>query len=172
MRGNKLSGVRRRVLRAALFAAAVFAALGAEALTTRAATWKGIEPLKSRRADVERALGAPGRESRADGALHFEVAGGRVTVFFVTPQTVASKKLAPELEGTVLQIVLQHERATDTPQSMGLDKGKRYERDQKGDVAVYTNAKDGVAYTFVGGRLTTTRFGAPAEQLARFLKKG
>jgi hypothetical protein len=121
---------------------------------------------------VERALGAPARETQSDGALHFDVAGGRVTVFFVTARTVASKKLSPELEGTVLQIVLQHDHASDTPEAIGLDKDKKFEKDRKGDVTVYMNAKDGVTYTFVGGRLTTTRYGAPAEQLARFFKKG
>ena len=46
-----------------------------------------------------------------DGTLEFNVSGGRVTVFFVTPKFIASKKLPAHYEGTVLQIVLQHERA-------------------------------------------------------------
>jgi hypothetical protein len=137
-----------------------------------AASWKGIEPLKSKRADVERALGAPVRETPSDGGLHFNVAGGKVTVFFVTPKFIAAKKLSPALEGTVLQIVLQHERAIDTPEMLGLDKDKKFERTSDGKIAVYTNNKDGLSYTFVEGRLTTTRYSAPAEELAKHFKKG
>ena len=172
MSRQKLSGARRRLLRAALFVLTAAAFVGLDAVGARAASWKGIEPLKSRRTDVERALGAPARETQSDGALHFDVAGGRVTVFFVSAQFVASKKLSPALEGTVLQIVLQHDKASDTPESMGLDKNKKFERDEKGNVRLYTNAKEGVIYTFVGGRLNTTRYTPPAEQLARFFKKG
>lgn len=166
--------MNRHSTRGALAALALVACavLAAPALPARAASWRGIEPLKSRRADVERALGAPKRESPADGALHFEVSGGRVTVFFFTAQTVTSKKLSPEIEGTVIQIVLQHERAQDTPESLGVDKDKKFERTSpKGDTVAYANAKDGVTYTFVNGRLRTTRYSAPAEQLAKAFRK-
>ena len=73
--------------------------------------WNGIEHLKSRRADVEKALGKPIIDQPGqDGTLHFNIMGGKVTVMFVNARFVATKKLFPELEGTVLQIVLQHER--------------------------------------------------------------
>lgn len=137
----------------------------------RAASWKGIEPLKSRRADVERVLGMAARESVADGALHFDVAGGRVTIFFLSAKTVAVKKLSPELEGTVIQIALQHDAANDTPQSLGLDKDKKFEREAKGDVLFYNNQRDGIAYIFIGGKLRTTRYSAPAEEFARTLRR-
>ena len=157
--------------RAALFAL-VFAALFAANVPAAGATsWKGIEPLKSRRADVERVLGRAARETMADGALHFDVAGGRVTIFFLTAKTIAAKKLAPELEGTVLQIVLQHDTATDTPESLGLDKNKRFEREAKGDVLFYNNARDGIAYIFIGRKLRTTRYSAPAEEFAKTLRR-
>src|SRR5713226_9529446 len=83
------------------------------------AAWNGIEPFKSRRADVERVLGKPASEG-PEGLLHFNVAGGTVTVAFVGAGFVAGKGLRPELEGTVLQIILQHEKSSDTPESMGL----------------------------------------------------
>ncbi|HYN83742.1 MAG TPA: hypothetical protein VER32_00715 [Pyrinomonadaceae bacterium] len=161
------SGARGRV---SLLAAVVFAAVCAG--EAGAATWKGLEPLKSRRTEVERALGRPVRDAVSeDGTLHFTVMGGRVTIFFVTPKFIAAKKLAPELEGTVLQIVLQHEAASDTPSSLKLDGDKRFERDSEGEVAVYRNLRDGVAYTFRGGKLITTRYSPPAEQLARLAQK-
>ena len=156
--------------RAALVALACAALLFAGAPAAGAASWKGIEPLKSRRADVERVLGKAARET-ADGALHFNVAGGRVTVFFLSAKTVAVKKMAPELEGTVLQIVLQHDAAADTPESLGLNKNKRFEREQKGDVLFYNNARDGIAYIFISGKLRTTRYSAPAEEFAKTLKR-
>lgn len=134
----------------------------------QAATWKGIEPFVSKRADVERVLGTPTVDKLAEsGTLQFDVTGGTVTVFFVTPKFIAAKKLSPSLEGTVLQIVLQHERATDTPESLNLVGNKSYEHKSDNGVDVFIEPKEGVAYTFVGGKLKTTRYSYSAEQLAR-----
>ena|SRR5205085_984196 len=132
----------------------------------RAAAWHGLEPLKSRRVDVERELGKPLTDAPgAGGALHFKVAGGTVTVTFVSAKFVETKKLAPEYEGTVLEVVLQHENAPDTPDSLGLTKNDDFQRDASGTVAVYRNLKDGISYTFINGHLRTTRYAPAAEQL-------
>ncbi|HEY3027810.1 MAG TPA: hypothetical protein VGJ55_16800 [Pyrinomonadaceae bacterium] len=135
-----------------------------------AASWSGIEPLKSRRADVARVLGPSSGAPREDGTLHFIVAGGTVTVSFVSAKFVANKKLRPEIEGTVLQIILQHERSSDTPDSMNLTKNRDFDRQDDHDISVYRNLKDGVVYTFIGGRLRTTRYAPSAEQLVRARK--
>ena len=135
-----------------------------------AVPWSGIEPLKSRRADVERVLGRSSDAPREDGTLHFIVAGGTVTVSFVSAKFVANKKLRPEIEGTVLQIILQHENSSDTPDSMNLTKNRDFDRQDDHDISVYRNLKDGVAYTFIGGRLRTTRYAPSAAQLVRARK--
>ena len=153
-----------------LVAAAVFAsALAAFAVSSaRAASWSGIEPLKSRRADVERVLGRP-VEDRAGqtGTLKFKVAGGTVMVAFIDARFVAAHKLSPALEGTVRQIVLQHESSSETPESMKLVGNGSFEREDRGQVSVFRNQRDGLAYTFVGGRLRTTYYTAASAQLAR-----
>jgi hypothetical protein len=134
----------------------------------RAATWKGLEPFVSKRADVERVLGAPVSDRLAeDGTLEFNVSGGRVTIFFVTPKFVASKKLPAHYEGTVLQIVLQHERAQDTPESMNLVTNKSFKREAQGSVEKYSDDKEGIFYTFVESRLKTTRYSYSMDRLAR-----
>ncbi|MCA1593006.1 MAG: hypothetical protein LC754_10230 [Acidobacteria bacterium] len=151
----------------------VFAALLLFAQATTAATWKGIEPFVSRRADVERTLGAPVEDKMSEnGLLRFKVSGGTVTVFFVTAKFVETKKLAPKLEGTVLQIVLQHEHAADTPESMSLLKDKAYQHQSNKEMDVYLNSKQGISYTFVEGKLKTTRYVYASEQLARLGRKG
>jgi hypothetical protein len=160
----------------ARFAAHAIAALllffVAGASPTRAGEWNGIEPLKSRRADVERILGRPIADVPGQTAtLRFKVAGGTVTIFFVNSKFVESRKLAPEIEGTVMQIVLQHERATETPESLGLVNNSKFERQDKDQVSGFINLKDGIAYTFVQGKLTTTRYSAAAEDLARLIRK-
>ncbi|HEX8179694.1 MAG TPA: hypothetical protein VF525_09160 [Pyrinomonadaceae bacterium] len=133
----------------------------------QAAAWHGLEPLKSRRGDVERELGKAFDDvPNANGALRFKVAGGTVTVTFVTAKFVATKKLNAAYEGTVLEIVLQHDSAADTPESMNLGKNGDFQRDAQGAVLVYRNLKDGIAYTFVNGHLRTTRYAPGAEQLA------
>jgi hypothetical protein len=133
-----------------------------------AATWKGLEPFVSKRADVERVLGAPAADRlAAEGTLEFNVAGGKVTVFFVTPKFVATKRLPERYADTVLQIVLQHESATDTPESMNLVSNKSFEHRHDKGVDVYLEPKEGVAYTFVDSRLKTTRYSYSSQQLAR-----
>jgi hypothetical protein len=134
----------------------------------QAASWKGIEPFVSKRADVERVLGTPTSDRYLDnGTLQFDVSGGAVTIFFVTPKFVAAKKLSPSLEGTVLQVVLQHTNATDTPETLNVANNSAYEHKRDGQVDVYIEAKEGIAYTFVGGKLKTTRYSYSAEQLQR-----
>ena len=134
----------------------------------RAATWKGLEPFVSKRADVELALGAPVADRFSeDGTMEFRVDGGKVTIFFVTPKFVASKRLPPQYEGTVLQIVLQHERAQDTPESLNLVSNKAFKREAQGSVEKYTDEKDGLIYTFVESRLKTTRYAYSMDRLAR-----
>ena len=149
------------VLAAAAYALLSFA-------QTRAATWKGLEPFVSKRADVERVLGAPAADRLAeDGTLEFNVSGGKVTVFFVTPKFAAAKHLPERYTDTVLQIVLQHERATDTPESMDLVRNSAFEHRHDKSVDVYLEPKEGVAYTFVDSHLKTTRYSYSSQQLAR-----
>jgi hypothetical protein len=146
---------------------AVFAGLlVGSAQVSRAAEWHNLTPLKSRRADVERELGKPLAGETASGALNFKVAGGVVTVTFVTAKFAQTKKLSPEVEGTVLLIVLQHENSSDTPESMNLVNKGSFTREEKGVMKVYTNQRDGITYTFFNGRLKTTRYAPSAEQLS------
>jgi len=139
--------------------------------STPAESWGGIQPLKSRRADVERLLGAPLDAAGGDDAtLHFNVAGGSVTVSFVTAKFIANKKLSPDLEGTVLQIVLQHQRSSDTPESLNLSQNHNFDRQDEKDITVYRNLKGGITYTFINGTLRTTRYSPSADQLAKSRK--
>ncbi len=162
-----ISSFRRNFTTRGLVAfAALLACLFMIEPTTRAAGWHNIEPLKSRRADVERELGKPLLADAASGALNFKVAGGMVTVTFVTAKFAQTKKLSPGVEGTVLLIVLQHENSSDTPESVNLVNKSGFTREEKGVMNVYTNQKDGITYTFFNGRLKTTRYAPAADQLA------
>ncbi|MCP9494669.1 MAG: hypothetical protein MSG64_09465 [Pyrinomonadaceae bacterium MAG19_C2-C3] len=139
----------------------------------QATTWNGIEPLKSTRADVERALGKPIEEDAAGApdALRFRVAGGTVTVAFVDKKFVENKKLNAALEGTVLQIILQHETATDTPDTLKLNGNSDFVKESGGNTTTYRNVKDGIYYTFVENRLRTTRYSPSAEELKKATKQ-
>jgi len=136
-----------------------------------AASWNGIEPLKSRRADVEHILGKANSEG-VDGTLHFTVAGGTAIVSFVDERLVGNKKLRRELVGTVLEIVLQHESSSDTPDSMGLTKNRAFDRENIQNASVFRNLKDGILYTFLDGKLHTTRFTFSTAQLSRARRNG
>ena len=165
MRNTNLRRAQARNV-ALVFAAALTVLLPAGA--ARAATWKGLEPFVSKRADVERVLGAPTADRyAAEGTLEFGVSGGKVTVFFVTPKFVASKRLPQHYEGTVLQIILQHENAQDTPESMNLVTNKSFRREGAGGVEKYSDDKEGLFYTFVESRLKTTRYSYSMDRLGR-----
>ena len=164
MKNPNIRNVRRTVAVASL----AFASLLIFSQSVLAEGWNGIEPLKSRRADVEKILGQPVvNQAGENGTLHFNVMGGKVTIMFVNARFVETKKLAPEFEGTVLQIVLQHERSSETPESMLLAGNSRFEREDTQGGTIFRNLKDGIAYTFFNGRLKTTRYSASATQLGR-----
>jgi len=154
-------------------ACALAAVLIVSAVSSRAAAWSGIEPLKSRRADVARLLGKPVEDKPGQtGTLRFKVAGGLVTVAFIDARFVSAHKLDPSLEGTVRQIVLQHENASDTPASLKLDSDGAFVRESRANVTTFRNQRDGVGYTFIDGRLRTTNYTAASALLARAQVKG
>ena len=165
------SRFRRIVGSRVLAFVAVVACLLACGQVIRAAEWHGLEPLKSRRVDVERELGQPvQQEMSATNSLNFKVAGGLVTVTFVDAKFIQTKKLSPEVEGTVLLIVLRHENSSDTPESLALANKSGFTREEKGGMTVFYNQKDGITYTFINGRLKTTRYAPATEQLLRAQK--
>jgi hypothetical protein len=138
---------------------------------SRASAWGEIEPLKSRRADVERALGKPVEDKPGQtGALRFKVQGGTVTVAFIDERFVRAHKLSPETEGTVRQVVLQHDASSDTPDTLKLANNSAFERDPQGNAVIFRNLRDGLSYTFIEGRLRTTYYTASAEQFRRAQK--
>ncbi len=159
---------RRAQARAVALSLAAALAVLLSAGAVRAATWKGLEPFVSKRADVERALGAPVADRYdSDGTLEFAVSGGKVTIFFVTQKFIDSKRLPQHYLGTVLQIVLQHETAQDTPESMNLVTNKSFKREGHGGVEKYSDDKEGIFYTFVESHLKTTRYSYSMDRLAR-----
>ena len=136
------------------------------ATAVNAASWNGIEPLKTRRDDVVKILGQPISES-TDGVLRFKVSGGSVQVSFVSEKFVAAKRLRPELAGTVLEIVLQHEHSSDTAESLNLLKNRDFIRDDVRNISFFRNPKEGLVYTFIDGSLKTTRYTFADTQLGR-----
>ena len=162
----------KRIANRNLVRSLVLATCGAIALTLlasakiSAASWNGIEPFKSTHDDVIKILGQPIGES-PDGVLRFNVMGGSVQVSFVTDTFMTAKKLRPELVGTVLEIVLQHERSSDTPVTMKLLDNKAFVRDETKTTTIFRNMKDGIIYTFIDDKLKSTRYTFADSQLAR-----
>lgn len=152
--------------RASLVVVSLVVLLAGATLTrdVSAGSWHGIEPFKTRRAEVLQILGKPISES-ADGVLRFSVSGGSVQVSFVDEKFVTAKKLRPELAGTVLEIVLQHEHSSETAESMNLLKNKAFVRDEMPNMVIFRNIKDGILYTFMDARLKTTRYTFADSQL-------
>jgi hypothetical protein len=156
---------RRLSIVTAILFVSVMACLGF-ATDVGAASWNGIEPFKTSRDEVLKIMGPPVSES-TDGVLRFNVSGGSVQISFVSEKFVVNKKLRPELAGAVLEIVLQHEHSSDTAESMKLLKNRDFVRDDVRNISVFRNIKDGVAYTFIDGRLKTTHYTFADSQLSR-----
>jgi hypothetical protein len=162
----------RRIANSNLLRVLMPATLGALALTligahtAFAASWNGIEPFKSTRADVVKILGKPTGES-TDGVLRFNVMGGTVQVSFVSDNFMKAKRLRPELVGTVLEIVLQHENSSDTPVTMKLLDNKAFVRDETKTTTIFRNMKAGLIYTFMDDKLKSTRYTFADSQLSR-----
>ena len=136
------------------------------ATSVSAGSWNGIEPFKTRREGVMKIMGPPVSEG-ADGMLRYKVSGGSVQISFVDEKFVSNKKLRPDLAGTVLEIVLQHEHSSDTAESLKLLKNRDFVRDDVRNISIYRNIKDGVVYTFIDGSLKTTRYTFADTQLGR-----
>jgi hypothetical protein len=151
-----------------LIATLVFSTLACANFATgvKAAAWNGLEPFKTRRDEVLKIMGPPVSES-ADGVLRFRVSGGSVQVSFASEKFVSNKKLRPELAGTVLEVVLQHEHSSDTPESMKLLTNHDFIRDNVRNISTFRNTKDGVVYTFIDSTLKTTRYTFADGQLSR-----
>jgi hypothetical protein len=128
----------------------------------QAASWKGIEPLKARRADVIRILGKPVSGGPTDPSMRFTTRDGVAIVSFVRRDFGALKGWDPQLEGTVVQILIQHEGSKDTPRSLGLEGNAKFDRQEKGDTVFYRNRKEGIIRIFKAGKLATTIY-APAD---------
>src|ERR1043165_1880740 len=138
---------RSHARRVILSAVASLASLMLLSQSVSAMSWNGIEPLKSRRADVERILGKPAMDQPGEeGTLHFKVNGGTVTVSFVSARFVANKKLDQHLEGTVLEIVLQHDNSSDTPETLNITSNSKFERQDTQVGAIFRNQRDGIVY--------------------------
>jgi hypothetical protein len=131
-----------------------------------AASWNGIEPFKTTKDQVVKILGAPIGES-PDGVARFQVMGGTVQVSFVNERFVTAKRLKPELVGTVLEIVLQHEKSSDTAESLKLGENKSFVRDESKGSTIFRNMKEGLIYTFIDGALKTTRYTFADDQLGK-----
>jgi hypothetical protein len=130
--------------------------------TAHAAAWKGIEPLASRRPDVIRILGNPASENPADASMRFATREGSAIVSLVTRDFAARKGWPSQLEGTVVQILLQHEKSKDTPKSLRLQGNPRFDREVRGDSVLYRNRKEGIIRVFTGGKLVTSIY-SPAD---------
>jgi len=144
----------------------VLFALMLSSVSVNAAPWNGIEPLKTRRDDVIKKLGTPAGES-PEGVLRFNVMGGSVQIRFVNEGFVKAKKLRPDLVGTVLEVVLQHEHSSDTAESLKLAENHSFVKNESKGTIIFSNLKEGLIYTFIDGSLRTTRYTFADEQLTK-----
>lgn len=123
-------------------------------------SWKGLTPLKSSRADVEKVLGGPAPGSREKHAATYSTAAGRVFVLYSTgPCSVKPSNGWNVTEGTMLSLSFYPapEPAFDESKIDMKEFEKRPDPEILSSVA-YTNEKDGISITVNSWDNTITRY--------------
>ena len=67
---------------------------------------------------------------------------------------------------------MQHENSSETPESLTIAGNSNFERQDGQGTMVYRNLKEGIVYTFIGGRLKTTYYTPSSEQWMRAQTRG
>jgi hypothetical protein len=114
------------------------------AVETEAKGWRGIVPLKSTRADVERLLGLPGKHGR------YQFENERAYIDYAGPGPCAPENacLCAVSEDTVISIHVQLEvEMRFSALKLDKKKYKKFVSPQDRRVATYSNRKDGIIYT-------------------------
>jgi hypothetical protein len=132
------------MLRKSMSVIGIFAALMLGAIKVQAEGWRGIVPLRSTRADVERLLGRPGDHGRYQfdkerAYIHYAGAG---------PCHSVNGCLCVVSEDTVISIYVELEVEMSFS-ALNLDR-KKYKKlisPQDPTVATYSNDSDGIIYT-------------------------
>ena len=106
--------------------------------------WRGIVPLKSTRADVERLLGLPGKHGRYE----FENERAYIEYAGTGPCAPENACLCTFSEDTVLSIHVELEvEMRFSTQKLDKKKYKKFVSPQDRTVASYSNRKEGIIYT-------------------------
>ncbi len=122
----------------------VVVALMISAINVQAEAWRGIVPLKSTRADVERILGRPGEHGR----YHFEKERAYIEYAGTGPCAKVNLCLCKVSEDTVISIYVELEVEMRFSE-LKLDKGDYKKLISRKDrtIATYSNQEKGIIYT-------------------------
>lgn len=145
------------------------------AIDSRAAPWRGIFPLKSTRADVERLLGKPiDNESRF--LAHYQFVNERATISYATDYDLAECKgpCCPLRRDIVTHIDVES-IAKHTFSSLAIDKSKfeSFPLVEDTNVRIYDDHEAGVEYwvSMKDDALLSIRYLASAKECAQLRKK-
>ena len=132
------------MLRASLSVIGVFVASLIGAINVQAEAWRGIEPLKSTRADVERLLGKPGKHGR----YQFDKERAYIEYAGTGPCAKVNGCLCRVSKDTVVSIYVELEIEMRFS-GLKLDKKhyKRFTSRKDPTIATFSNEKKGIIYT-------------------------
>lgn len=122
----------------------IFVALMISAINVQAEAWRGIVPLKSTRADVERLLGRPGEHGR----YQFDKERAYIEYAGTGPCAKVNRCLCKVSEDTVISIYVELEVEMRFS-GLNLDKKdyKKFISRQDRSIATYSNQEKGIIYT-------------------------
>jgi hypothetical protein len=140
------------------------------ALETQAKGWRGIVPLKSTRADVERLLGLPGKHGR----YQFENERAYIEYRGTGPCAPENACLCTVPKDTVISIHVELEVELRFS-TLRLDKRKykKYISPQDRTIASYSNDNEGIIYTVdeENEEVTDIQYGPKTKDCQRLLKR-
>src|SRR5690349_16697007 len=132
------------MVRALLSIIGVFVGLMVSAINVHGEAWRGIVPLKSTRADVERLLGKPGEHGR----FQFDKERAYIEYAGTGPCARVNQCLCNVSEDTVISIYVELEVELSFS---GLKLNKKYYKKfvsrQDPTLATYSNREKGIIYT-------------------------
>jgi hypothetical protein len=109
-----------------------------------AKAWRGIVPLKSTRADVERLLGPPGK----DGLYHFDEESAEINYAGNGPCNPVNTCLCFISETTVMSVDVELEvEMRFSALKIDKTKFKKFTSPQNPIIVTYSNEKEGIIYT-------------------------
>lgn len=137
-------------------------------IIAKAKAWRGIVPIKSTRADVERLLGLPGKHGR----YQFDRERASIEYASAGPCHPVNGCLCFVSENTVISVYVELEvEMRFSTLKIDMKKYKKYISPQNPALASYSNDEEGIIYTVEEGDVTAIEYLPTAKDCQEVMRR-